>query len=235
MSRFIRWLCSPSEETTLLPSGSVSAAIWVDNQILTIPNVTEALAREAFEALPDRPLPAIAMAQFVTDSAGAKFLPTLALQRLPKDSQICIRAGELLRNQGQPDQALIAADRALAADASSLFAHRLRAGCLYDLKRWEEALREYQVILARPDARDSRLGQLRSTGFPMVRSRLLDRGASGRGACEPGAPGLGGKRQSAQSAPSLRARVGDQSSASLGHVRRRLSIGRACAALRGGR
>ncbi len=152
MSRLIRWLCSPSEETTILPSSSVSAAIWVDNQIITIPQVTKAFATEAFEALPDSPLPEIAMAQFVKDSAGAKFLRSQALQRLPKDSQICTRAGELLRDQGQPTEALMAADKALAADTSSLPAHRLRAGCLADLNRWEAAIQEYKMILERPDA-----------------------------------------------------------------------------------
>ena len=129
MSWFIRWLCSPSAERTIFPSSSVSAAMWVDNQILTIQQVTEAFATEAFEALPGRPLPEISMAHFVNDSVGAKFLRSQALQRLPRDSQICIRAGELLRDQGQPAQALIAADKALAVEKSSLFAHRLRARC----------------------------------------------------------------------------------------------------------
>src|ERR1700740_501385 len=92
MSRLIRWLYSDGEETTILPSGSVSAAVVVDNQILTIPQVTEAFATEACEALPGRPLPEIVMAQFVKDSVGAKFLRTLALQRLPTDSQICRKA-----------------------------------------------------------------------------------------------------------------------------------------------
>jgi tetratricopeptide (TPR) repeat protein len=121
--------------------------------------VTEAFATKAFEALPGRPLPEIVMAQFVKDSVGAKFLRTLALQRLPTDSQICTKAGELLRDQNQPAQALIAADKSLAADTSSLAARRLRAVCLDDLKRWQEALQEYQLIVARPDARDFDFGQ----------------------------------------------------------------------------
>jgi tetratricopeptide (TPR) repeat protein len=64
-----------------------------------------------------------------------------------------------LRDQNQPAQALIAADKALAADTSGLAAHRLRAGCFDDLKRWQEALQEYQLIVARPDARDFDFGQ----------------------------------------------------------------------------
>ena len=152
MSRLIRWLCSPSGETTIIPSSSVSAARWVDNQILTIPQVTEDFATQAFEALPGRPLPEIAMAQFVKDSAGAKFLRSEALQRLSRDSQICTRAGELLRDQNESAQALIMAEKALAADSTRLAAHRVKAGCLYDMKRWEEALQEYKMILERPDA-----------------------------------------------------------------------------------
>jgi hypothetical protein len=101
MSGLIRWLCSPSEETTFLPSGSVSSANMVDSQILTIPRVNEAVAVGAFGVLPSRQLPEIAMAGFLEDSAGAKFLCTLGLRRLPNDSLICTRAGELLREQGR--------------------------------------------------------------------------------------------------------------------------------------
>jgi WD40 repeat protein len=159
LSRFIRWFCSAGEDVTTFPSSGIASAIWVDNQILTISQLSEDFATEAFQALPGRPLPEIVMAQFVKDSAGARFLRSQALERLPKNSQICIRAAELLRDQGQSAQAVIAADKALVVEKLSLPAHRLRAECLDDLNRWDEALSEYQTILARPDALGFDFGQ----------------------------------------------------------------------------
>lgn len=149
---FIRWFCTPIEEQTIFPNGKMDNGTWIDNQILTIPLVSESFATEAFETFPGRPLPQIAMAAFTPDSAGANFLRSLGLERLPKDCGICTKAGEMLRNQRQPERALVAANKALTANNTSLPAHRLRAACLWEVHRSDEASQEYQVILARPDA-----------------------------------------------------------------------------------
>ena len=76
-------------------------ATWLDNQIVSIPSVPESLATNAFAAFPSRPLPELAMAKYAEDSAGADFLRSQALNRLPKDSAICTKAGEMLRDQRQ--------------------------------------------------------------------------------------------------------------------------------------
>ena len=151
MSRFIRWFCSPIEERTIFPDSKMNNATWLDNQIVSIPSVPESLATNAFEAFPSRPLPELAMAKYAEDSAGADFLRSQALKRLPKDGAICTKAGEMLRDQRRPYLALEAADKALAVDTTSLPAHRLRVACLTDLNRSEDALQEWQVIVARPD------------------------------------------------------------------------------------
>ncbi|HET9378743.1 MAG TPA: hypothetical protein VFO40_27475, partial [Chthoniobacterales bacterium] len=152
MSRFIRWFCSPIEERMIFPDSKMNNATWLDNQIVSIPSVPESLATNAFEAFPSRPLPELAMAKYAKDSAGADFLRSQALNRLPKDGAICTKAGEMLRDQRRPYQALEAAGKALAVDTTSLPAHRLRVACLTDLNRSEDALQEWQVIVARPDA-----------------------------------------------------------------------------------
>ena len=92
------------------------------------------------------------MAKYAEDSAGADFLRSQALKRLPKDGAICTKAGEMLRDQRRPYGALEAADKALAVDTASLSARRLRVACLTDLNRSEDAVQEWLVIVARPDA-----------------------------------------------------------------------------------
>jgi WD40 repeat protein/tetratricopeptide (TPR) repeat protein len=174
MSRFILWVCSPVEGATIFANCGVSRATWIDNQILTAPEVTEAFAREAFLALPGSPLTELGMAKFVDDSVGAKFLRKQALQRLPSDATICTRAGELLRDQEQFAEALMVADKAIAADTSSLAAHRLRSRCLDDLKRWEEALQGYQAILARSDALGSDFGEAGYVAAKMGKGNVCD-------------------------------------------------------------
>jgi WD40 repeat protein/serine/threonine protein kinase len=159
MSRFIRWFCSPIEERTIFPDSKMNNATWLDNQIVSIPSVPESLATNAFEAFPSRPLPELAMAKYAEDSAGADFLRSQALKRLPKDGAICTKAGEMLRDQRRPYMALEAADKALAVDTTALPAHRLRAACLTDLNRSEDALQEWQVIMARPDAASTDFAQ----------------------------------------------------------------------------
>jgi hypothetical protein len=99
MSRFIRWFCSPIEERPIFPDSKMNNATWLDNQIVSIPSVPESLATNAFEDFPSRPLPELAMAKYAEDSAGADFLRSQALKRLPKDGAICTKVGEMLRDQ----------------------------------------------------------------------------------------------------------------------------------------
>jgi tetratricopeptide (TPR) repeat protein len=170
VSHFIRWFCSPTEEQTIVPDSEVKNGTWVDNQILTIPRVSESFALEAFEAFPSRPLPEIAMAKFAQGAAGANFLRTLGVARLPRDCPICTKAGEMLRDQSQPERALVAANKALAADMSCLSAHRLKAACLDDLNRSDEAFQQYQLILARSDSSSDDFNQAGYLAARMGRS-----------------------------------------------------------------
>jgi hypothetical protein len=68
----------------------------------------------------------IALAAFETDSRRADFLRSFGLARLPKDSAVCTRAGEMLLAQHSPEMALAAIDRALLTDATAVAAQRLR-------------------------------------------------------------------------------------------------------------
>jgi tetratricopeptide (TPR) repeat protein len=174
MSRFIRWFCSPIEERTIFPDSKMNNATWLDNQIVSIPSVPESLATNAFEAFPSRPLPELAMAKYAKDSAGADFLRSQALKRLPKDGAICTKAGEMLHDQRRPYRAFEAAAKALAVDATSLPAHRLRVACLTDLNRSEDALQEWQVIVARPDAASDDFGQAGYLSAKVGKSDLCD-------------------------------------------------------------
>src|SRR4029077_16341871 len=66
------------------------------------------------------------MAGFETDSRRADFLRSFGLARLPKNSIICRRAGEMLLAQHRPDLALTAIDKALLADPTDPPAQLLR-------------------------------------------------------------------------------------------------------------
>ena len=105
--------------TSKLPSG------WT-TPFLTNPNVTEEWVRNALVLLPDHPLLHIALAGFETDSKRADFLRSFGLARLPKNSIICTRAGEMLLAQDRPKLALAAVDKALLVDPADLAAQRLR-------------------------------------------------------------------------------------------------------------
>jgi tetratricopeptide (TPR) repeat protein len=80
----------------------------------------------------------------------------------------------MLRDQRRPYGALEAADKALAVDTTSLPAHRLRAACLTDLNRSEDALQEWQVIVARPDAASDDFAQAGYLSAKVGKSDLCD-------------------------------------------------------------
>ena len=124
--RFIRWFFSTAGDRTVSPASDVKVAEWVDNTLLTNPSVTEEWLRNALVFLPDNPLLHIALAAFETDSKRADFLRSFGLARLPKNSVVCMRAGEMLLGQHLPELALIAVDKALLADPANLSAQRFR-------------------------------------------------------------------------------------------------------------
>ncbi|MGA7395274.1 MAG: WD40 repeat domain-containing protein, partial [Terrimicrobiaceae bacterium] len=125
-ARFIRWFSSTGSDRTVFPASNVKIAEWVDNGLLTNPNVTEQWVRNALILLPNHPLLHIALAGFENDSKRADFLRSFGLARLPKNSAICTRAGEMLLAQGRPELALTAVDKALLADPTAFSAQRLR-------------------------------------------------------------------------------------------------------------
>jgi hypothetical protein len=98
----------------------VKVAEWVDNALLTNPNLTEEWVRNALVFLPDHPLLHISMAGFETDFKRADFLRSFGLARLPKNSVVCRRAGEMLLAQHRPELALAAVDKALLIDPADL-------------------------------------------------------------------------------------------------------------------
>ena len=124
--RFIRWFLSPGSDQTVFPTSDIKVIEWVDNALLTNPNVTEEWVRNALVLFPEHVLLHIALAGFETDPKRADFLRSFGLARLPKDSTICTRAGEMLLAQHRPELALAAVDRALLADPSDVPARRLR-------------------------------------------------------------------------------------------------------------
>ena len=125
-ARFIRWFFSTGGDRTIFPASDVKIAEWVDNALLTNPNVTEEWVRNALVFLPDHPLLHVALAGFEADSKRADFLRSLGLARLPKNSAFCRRAGEMLFVQHRPELALAAVDKALIADPTDLPAQCLR-------------------------------------------------------------------------------------------------------------
>ena len=133
--RFIRWFFSTGGDRTVSPASDVKVAEWVDNTLLTNPSVTEEWLRNALVFLPDNPLLHIALAVFETDSKRADFLRSFGLARLPKNSVVCMRAGEMLLGQHLPELALTAVDKALLADPANLSAQRLRLKVLDAIPR----------------------------------------------------------------------------------------------------
>jgi hypothetical protein len=134
-ARFIRWLFNTGSDRTIFPASDVKIAEWVDNALLSNPNVTEEWVRNALIFLPNHPLLHIALAGFETDPKRADFLRSFGLARLPKNSVICRRAGEMLLAQHRPELALTAIDKALLADPTALSAQRLRLKVLDAIPR----------------------------------------------------------------------------------------------------
>jgi hypothetical protein len=125
-ARFIRWFFSTGEDRTIFPASDVKAIEWIDNALLTNPDVTEEWLRNALIFQPENALLHIALARFETDSDQASFLRSFGLARLPKNAVICTRAGEMLLQQHQPNLALGAVDTGLLADPTDLAAEHLR-------------------------------------------------------------------------------------------------------------
>jgi WD40 repeat protein len=134
-ARFIRWFFSTRGDRTIFPASEVKIAEWVDNALLTNPNVTEEWLRNGLIHLPDHALLHITLAGFETDSKRADFLRSFGLARLPKNSLLCARAGELLLAQHQPELALVAIDKALLVDPTDLRAQHLRLKILEAMPR----------------------------------------------------------------------------------------------------
>jgi WD40 repeat protein len=134
-ARFLRWFFSTERDRTIFPASDVRVVEWIDNALLTNPTVTEDWLRNALVFLPNNSLLHVALARFETDSVRADFLRSFGLDRLPKDSVLCTRAGEMLLGQNQPKLALAAVDKGLLADPTDLSAQRLRLKILEVMPR----------------------------------------------------------------------------------------------------
>jgi hypothetical protein len=134
-ARFIRWFFSAPNDRTIFPESDVKVSAWVDNSLLTNPNLTKEWMRNALAFLPDNPLLHIALAGFETESGRADFLRSFGLARLPDNGAFCVRAAELLLEQHRPELALSAVEKALRADPMDLPAQRLRLRVLEAMPR----------------------------------------------------------------------------------------------------
>ena len=134
-ARFIRWFFSTGGNRTIFPASDVKVAEWVNNALLTNPNLTEEWVRNALNVLPDQPLLHIALAGFEADARRADFLRSFGLAKLPKNSAFCRRASEMLLAQHRPQLALAAVDKALLADPMNLAAQHLRLEVLDAMPR----------------------------------------------------------------------------------------------------
>jgi WD40 repeat protein len=125
-ARFLRWFLGTGGTRTVFPAGDTKVADWIDNALLTNPDLTEVWLRNALLFLPDNALLHLGLAKFETDSGRADFLRSFGLARLPKDSALCVRAAEMLLEQNQPALALAAIDKGLLVDQTNSSAQRLR-------------------------------------------------------------------------------------------------------------
>jgi WD40 repeat protein len=132
---FVRWFFGAGGDRTIFPASDVKVVEWVDNALLTNPNLTEEWVRNALVFLPQHPLLHIGLAGFETDSKRADFLRSFGLARLPKNSVVCTRAAEMLLAQRIPGLALAAVDNALHADPKDPTAQRLRLKVLDAMPR----------------------------------------------------------------------------------------------------
>jgi WD40 repeat protein/serine/threonine protein kinase len=132
---FLRWFFSTARERTIFPASDVKMTDWVNNSLLTIPNLTKDWMQNALAFLPDDPLLHIALAAFETSSRHADFLRSFGLVRLPGSSAFCTRAAELLLQQHRPELAITALDKALRVNPTDLAAQRLRLRVLETMAR----------------------------------------------------------------------------------------------------
>jgi dipeptidyl aminopeptidase/acylaminoacyl peptidase len=88
-TRVIRWFFGTGRDRTIFPASDVKVAEWVDNALLTNPNVVDQWLQDALVLLPDHPLLHIALAAFETDPRRADFLRSFGLARHSKDSAVC--------------------------------------------------------------------------------------------------------------------------------------------------
>jgi WD40 repeat protein len=134
-ARFIRWFFGAGGNRTIFPASDVKTVEWIDDALLTNPDITEECLRSALVFQSDNPLLHIALARFETDSGRASFLRSFGLARLPKNSSICTRAGEMLLRQHQPELALGAVDAGLRTDPTDPSARQLRLKILDAMPR----------------------------------------------------------------------------------------------------
>ncbi len=134
-ARFLRWFFSTEGDRTILPASDVRVVEWIDNALLTNPTVTEDWLRNALVFLPNNSLLHVALARFERDSVHADFLRSFGLARLPKNSVLCTRAGEMLLGQNQPKLALATVDKGLLADPTDVAAQHLRLKILEVMPR----------------------------------------------------------------------------------------------------
>src|SRR5260370_20147011 len=97
--RFLRWFFGTGSDRTIFPASDVKVVEWVDNALLTNPNLAEQWLRNALVFLPDHPLLHIALAGLETDSKRPAFLCAFALRRRPTHSVFSTRASEGPRAQ----------------------------------------------------------------------------------------------------------------------------------------
>jgi len=134
-ARFIRWFFSTARDRTIFPASGVKVSAWVNNSLLTNPNLSKEWMRNALAFLPDNPLLHIALAGFEADSRRADFLRSFGLARLPNNNAFCTRAAELLLEHHRPELALSAVDKVLRADPTDHAAQRLRLRVLDAMPR----------------------------------------------------------------------------------------------------
>ena len=71
--QFVRWFFSTGDDRTIFPASDLKVSDWVDNALVTNPNLTKEWLRNALAYLPGHPLLHIALAEFETDAKRADF------------------------------------------------------------------------------------------------------------------------------------------------------------------
>jgi hypothetical protein len=125
-ARFLRWFLGTGGTRTVFPASDTKVADWIDDALLTNPDLTEGWLRNALLFLPDNALLHFGLAKFETDSGRADFLRSFGLAALPKNSVLCVRAAKMLLDQNQPALALAAIDKGLLVDKTNSSAEHLR-------------------------------------------------------------------------------------------------------------